>query len=250
MERLGKILVFVHLGLSLLLASAAMALYFNRTDWTAQKGKDGKPDGELVGRIAEYDDLAKTGIWPAEKRLLSNREQLEANERSRPYERNWYAQQLAILRGDVAGPIQQLARGPDGSVLFDPTFGQQGRTNILQMGPVQAKDRDGKPLELKSLVVYAREIGRKVDDLITETANLKKEADRDAAATNQLKGPKGLHARLLFEKHKYDQVVEEYKAIRPKWLNNTVELRELEELRQRLDERVRQLTTTKVSSRP
>jgi hypothetical protein len=45
-------------------------------------------------------------------------------------------------------------------------------------------------------------------------------------------------------------VVQEYKDLRPKWLNNMVELKELEELRQRLDERVRELTTSKVASQP
>ena len=247
MERFGKSLVFVHLGLSLLAASWAFALYFNRIDWTAKKGQGGQPDGELVPLMAEYDNLARTGIRPGQKRVADNRKPLEFHEAWRPYERAWYATQLRILRGDVAGPIKQLSRGPDGTVLMDPTYGQPGKTDILAM---QAPQVGGKPIELKPLLEYDTTIPRKVEEILKETEKLKKEAERDAVATNLLKGPKGLHARLQFEKRKYDDVVQEYKDLRPKWLNNMVELKQLEELRQRLDERVRELTTSKVVSRP
>lgn len=240
MTRLGKILVFFQVGMSLLCASWAFALWSNHVDWTAQKGKGTTPDGELVGRMKEYDDLAKASIRPATARWRDSRGQLETQEWWRPAERIWYAQQLRILRGDEAAPaILQLARGNDGTVVMDPNYGR-GSNNVLQM----------LPTPLKPLSFYETQIKGAIVRLGETTEQLKKEADRDTAATKQLNGPKGLHARLQFERHKLDAVIAEYKAIRPKWLNAAVELKELEELRQRLDRRIEELTTNKVARRP
>ena len=95
MARLGKILVFVQVGMSLLCATPGRyALWSNHVDWTAQKGKGAKADGELVGRITEYDTLAKASVRPATARWRDSSLQLEREEWWRPAERIWYARRL------------------------------------------------------------------------------------------------------------------------------------------------------------
>src|SRR5262249_9101036 len=76
MSRLGKILVIVNLGLSVVFAAGAAMLYLNRTDLSATKGKDGTPDGALVAPMAEDEELSKTGIHPAHPPLPAPRQLL------------------------------------------------------------------------------------------------------------------------------------------------------------------------------
>ena len=67
-----------------------------------------------------------------------------------------------------------------------------------------------------------------------ELARRKLASDRDLKATNLLKGPKGLHARLFFEVDKQELLKNEYDEVRPMWLNTMVELRNLQQLQERL----------------
>ena len=66
---------------------------------------------------------------------------------------------------------------------MDANYGR-GSNNVLQMLPTQ----------LKPLSFYATQIGASVKRLGEATAELKKEADRDTAATKLLNGRTGLHA--------------------------------------------------------
>lgn len=246
MSMLGKILVYVNLGMSLMFAAWAGMLYLNKIDWSAQKGKGLSPNGEALARIEEYDALGKNGIRPATARLRASSLKLTDSEGWRPYERDWYKQQINfLLEGATeAKPVQQVVRGVDGSVTL--TLDEYAKTgNILKMGPVQAKDREGKQIKLKSAAYYDREIARAIREAGTASVSLEKEARKDTEATNKLKGPKGLQARLKAERIKREAVVEEYKAIRPKWLNASVEEEQLKEVRKRLDARIQELTTNK-----
>ena len=117
MTRFGKILVFVHTGLSLCLAAWALALYTNRVDWTDRKAAADKPAGVLAQRRAEYERVVSSAVRPADTRFRNNRQLLVFHEAWRPAETVWFAQELEHLRtGDVKSKqIRQVPFLPDRS---------------------------------------------------------------------------------------------------------------------------------------
>jgi hypothetical protein len=243
----GKILVFLHLALSLCFATWAMVLYTNRVNWTNKPAQGIPAEGELTPRMAEYDRLTKSGIRPVDTRWREARAQLGNNETSRPRERPWYNQQLDFLQDGAAenSPVRQIDRGPDGNpiVVVNPAPGG----DLLQMGPLKDpagqpfNNRDGQPLALKSMVWYDKEYSSTIAQIVAAIKRLQDASERDTVATNKLKGPKGLHAKLEFEKVKQERVLDEYNEVRPLWLNTAVELKNLEDLRLRLEVRLKEL---------
>jgi len=69
----GKILIVLHLGLSLTFATWALVLFTSRIDWTDKKGTGTQSDGELSVRMADYDRLAKSSARPADARFREAR---------------------------------------------------------------------------------------------------------------------------------------------------------------------------------
>jgi|SRR5262245_6311267 len=274
MALLGKILVFVHTGLSLSLAALALALYTNRIDWTERKADANKPAGLLAQRRAEYDRVASNALRPADTRFRNNRQLLAFQEAWRPAEKAWFAQELEHLRsGDASKKqIRQVVRGADGFPI-----GPEGVTppDLVQMqwpfmykersdpkdpkSPFaeQAKprkDRSGKDLALNTYTYYRNEMDGVLKEKDKAAQRLQAAANKDKEITDDLKGvppdKKGLHAELRDEFVKLAMIEAEYDELRPQWLNNKVELQNLEELRERLNERVRQLGGTPVAERP
>src|SRR5947209_1868639 len=76
----GKIMIFLHLGLSLMFATWALVLFTNRIDWTNKKGTATQSDGELLARMADYDRLAKSSVRPADARFREAREKVQKEE--------------------------------------------------------------------------------------------------------------------------------------------------------------------------
>jgi len=251
----GKILVFTHLGLSLILATWAMALYTTRVDWTDKKGTGNKPDGLMVERINEYNRLDKTVRRPVELKWQSAQELLVAHEGWRPIERDWYEKQLKFLHNGAvteANPIRQVDRDANGTpvVVIDVKPGG----DLLQMGPLKDKDgnpiknRADQPLVLKSLDGYNKEYEATSAQLVEQLKRWQSAVDRDEKATRELKGvkpPRGLHAQIDLERVKQDRVRDEYEEVRPLMLKTAVELQNLEQLRQRLETRLRELRRSK-----
>lgn len=247
----GKTLVLLHLGLSLIFATWALVLYTTRTDWTATKGKDGRPDGELVARMADYDKLARGAVRPADSRFREAREKIVKEETGRPVERAWFTLQLEFLasRATEANPARQIERDKDGNITVIPNA--PAGADLIKMGPPQdkdgnpMKDRDGKPLVLRSLDYYNKEY----NSLMTqETEAMKRRnlaATRDLDATNALKGPRGLHAKIRFESVKQERMKDENAEVRPLWLNTMVEYQNLQALGVRLQERLDELLKLK-----
>lgn len=242
----GKILVFTHFGLSLCFATWAMVLYTNRVNWTESK-KPGEPESEMTPRMAEYDRLAKTGVHPADTRWRGARVQVARNEAGRPLEQPWYDRELAFLQknADEKTPVRQIDRGADGNpvVLANPDPGGA----LLQMGPLKDvagqpfKGRDNQPVVLKSMEYYDKEYTATVNQVTDALKSLQLQAKLDRDATNKLKGPRGLQARLQLELVKQERIKDEFNEIRPLWLNTAVELLNLQELHKRLEVRFREL---------
>jgi hypothetical protein len=233
MPDFGKILVFLHTGLSLCFASWALALYTNRVDWTARKGKDGKPDGELVTRTSTFDQICKTGLRPADARWRTARFHVNGSEAWRPLEQAWYEQQLEFLRTGATedNPARQVDHGPRGG---------DAPTAVLRPGGDLVKMAD-LPDKVGSLAFYARE----KEAALLKTAELKNEietaANEDKVATNMLHGPKGLHQRIEDEYVKRELIKAGRKDMRPVRLNTQIEYNNLKELRDRLEDRLTEL---------
>ncbi|MBI1913879.1 MAG: hypothetical protein HYS12_03940 [Planctomycetes bacterium] len=265
MARLGKILVFVHTGLSLCLAAWALALWTNRIDWTDRKASADKPAGLLAQRRAEYERTATSAVRPADLRVRTNHQLLVFHEAWRPAEKAWFEQELAHLRtGDVSKkPIRQVIRGPDGFPIGPETVTppdlvqmQWPFTYKERMDPKDPKspfaepakprkDRAGKDLALNTFSYYRTEIDGVLKDQDKAAKRIEDAAKKEKEYTDDLKGvppeKKGRHAELRDEYVKLAMIEAEYNELRPQWLNNKVELQNLEELRDRLNERILQL---------
>jgi hypothetical protein len=257
MMQLGKVLVFVNLAFSLIMASWAGALYANRLDWSDTAPKADQPPGELYKRDQRFQELSK-GFEDREVNFTLARSKLRALEEGltpakeepdkslalrldgRSAERLWYARELqqlyllAALPGNPArvavftGGVPRTTPGPNG----------WGRPT---MAPFQTKD--GK--SLSSLARYDDQEGKLLTELTDPEQGLyrklSEKIDEDAAEARKLVGPKGLQNRLTDEKLKRDAVLDELKLLIPLHINTMVETRNLIERRQQLEERITEL---------
>src|SRR5262245_26708801 len=94
MTRLGKLLVFLNVALSVLFAAWAGFMLALRVDWSADKNKG----GELSARKEKIDATLKNALPQAETRWKAEQARLAALETPRPAERKWYTEQFQILR--------------------------------------------------------------------------------------------------------------------------------------------------------
>jgi hypothetical protein len=209
----------------------------------------------MLERINEYNRLEKTVRRPADLKWRTSRDLLVAHEAWRPFERAWYDKELKFLRdGTVTAdiPIRQVDREANGTptLVANPKPGG----DLLVMGPLKDKDgnpiknRDGQPLVLKSLDAYNKEYEATTAQLIGQLKLWQSAVIRDEKATELLKGVKprrGLHAQVDFERVKHDRIKDEYEEVRPLMLKTAVELQNLEQLRQRLESRLRELRRSK-----
>src|SRR5262245_10137850 len=152
MARFGKILVFLHVGLSFCFASWAVWLYTNRRDYKSK-------EGEVAKRKAEYDELAMYAVRPADGRWRVAQQELLVPEGWRPFERQWFARELEYLRTQAtdAKPARRLARGPDGSIVFAPANPANPLAgDLFRMEAV--KDAGDKEQKFASLMSYTRDL--------------------------------------------------------------------------------------------
>jgi len=243
----GKILVSTHVGLSLIFATWAMALYVTRVEYANTPGKGTSPDGELVARMAEYERLTKNDIRPLDTRWRVARKELLDHEVLRLNERPWYDSELRFLEigAKEDNPVRQLVRDAAGNPKI--VENARGKGDVLEMGPLRDKEgkpmlnRAGQPLVLKSQEFYNREYDATTAEITVEYKRLQTAAKRELDETNRLKGPKGLHARIHFERAKQELVKDEFEEVRPLMLKTAVELQNLQQLRLRLMDRLREL---------
>jgi hypothetical protein len=251
----GKILVLVNLALSLMMAAWALALFTSRIDWSNQKGKVGKPDGELLGRQALTKELWAV-IPQAEVRWRTARSNLLALEEGKAPDykdgrianRAWYEAELQYLRtGAVTGPDGKLIKRPVMlAVAFDmnrmpvPDPANFGRPKM-----VPATDRAGKPLN--SLVYYNDEEKNLFVAIETEQKRLEEAVKKDTLLTEKLLGPKGLQARLIDERVRHEDVMAEHGLVKPQLINTYVDSELLLQRRRQLEQRLEQLKKTRAA---
>jgi hypothetical protein len=238
MTMIAKILVFVQFGVSLVLATAAFMLYTNRLDWTANPSKNEQPAGLLNQREEEYKMVCENGLRPADARHRAQLAQIQAKENRRPGEQAWYAVELQHLAtGATDGKFCQRVKRDTNKQVPKPT----GQNSPPYLEMERPKGFDNMDVDLHSLQYYERKCNAILKDIDAQLAIIDKMAKEEKAFTVQLSGDKGVHNRTRDEKIKKGLVIQEYKDLKPDWINTIVELNNLEQLRTRLTERLTEL---------
>lgn len=249
----GKILVLFNLALSLTLMTWAMMLFLNRVDWSDQKGKEGRPDGELVRRQEQAKNLWDL-IPPAEIAWQSARRTLVDLEEGKPPQRKdgrlanraWYEAELEHLRTGAAAndPAREVVF--DANRRFTPDDKNYGRPQMRQ-----ATDLAGKPLTLKSLAAYEQEEKAVFAALEKEQNRLKAGTEEDTRLTEMLltlpDRPKGLQQRLAEAQVERDRVLSEQDLIKRPLINTQVESELLLNRKRQLEYRLEELKKTRAS---
>jgi len=244
MTLLGKILVFVNMAFSLLMAAWAFGLYSGRIDWSNKPGsaKDGIPPGELVGKIAlirkAWDGIPPAdAAWRRTQPLVKQLEDGSADKKysSRQDEHAWFDSELQHLRSGAT------AANPSRIAEFDPVKGtfipDPANFNRPRMKPLQ--ERSGKPL--LSLDEYNKREAELLAAVAKEQTRLDDNIKEDTRLTSLLIGPRGLQQRLKDEKIKKLDLLKEHEIIKPQLINNYVDAELILKRRRSLEMRLEEL---------
>jgi hypothetical protein len=242
MNLFGKILVFLNLTLSLLLAGLALGISTNRIDWPGTgrtvpgelaKGELGKKKVELQ----HWTGLATqaNSTWQvASVGLLKVEDERRANQK-------WYEDQLDVLAGrdksgkPVAGAIGTLVYNK-GQLQLD----QQGRP-ALQAAPLKSRD------------AFIAELDKLKMDIAAEMTAIADLENQEAQLTLKINGEKGkqkgLRDLLGEEQLARQNSLAEAEFLKPLRINRQVEAEVLSERRQSLEARIAELKKTGVAVR-
>ncbi len=242
--QLAKILVFVNLVLSLVFASWALGVYTQRIDWGKKAAAADRPAGELARRLEAIDRLGggsrEGSRQRAEARWSRAHQYLQALERVRDQNQQWYAQQLQVLfTGMIGGkpivpPVQALVYN-QGVLVVDPLpFGRP------QLRPVA--DRAGQPLPaLQSLDQEYQKTNKEIESTMKTIAGLIQK-ERELTVVINGEGPrKGLRRQLAEEQAETDKVLAEQEYLRPLFYNRHAEAQLLQERQKALEDRLKEL---------
>jgi hypothetical protein len=240
MTAFGKLLVFLNLAFSFFLMSWAMAVYTNRIDFSNTKGTGEQAAGEFFKRAAVVENLWE-GVRPAQVNWRNARAAIADKDAHQVTEWAFYHVEIDHNRSKAvaANPVRWVvfAEADDdrlgikkGQVALDP------KTLLPLMAP--AKDRNGNPMPaLAFLNIDLEKTMASIDQVQEKHEKQIKEA---IALTEQLIGPKGLQQRLIDEKQKRKDVLDEEKLVRPLLINTVVEseliLKRHNQLVRRIDE--------------
>jgi len=230
MTFIGKLLVILNVGLSLLMAGIAFGVYANGIDFSSNPPKGETPGGVLAGREAEVKGLVAAlgpayGSWQAARKEL-----LEEEDRRRGV-RGWYAKELEHLRTGAT------AAAPAREIEYDKGLPRPDPANPLhvQMRPARYRDQD-----LLSLAHYTDEANRTLNEALKVMAAYRAAVAEAVRLTDLLAGTpaaKGLRTRQDEERAKREGVLAEQRLVRPLFVNIAVESelirRRLEWLRER-----------------
>jgi len=208
----GKLFLFINLGISLMLAVAAGALYLNRIDLTDKAGKEQGPLPELRKKIDAL--LASRGSVEARWREARAREGTAPNTKGAPplldlekrrfEDRDWYQKELAKLAKSVS------ADSPAMKVKLDEKTFQPIPDEANSGRPTMEKAQFNKGDVVKSLFAYQVELGSlregnrsllgdqvgKIKDSIVETDRLGGTTKLDENDNVVEKGKEGLDEAL------------------------------------------------------
>jgi hypothetical protein len=250
MTLFGKILVFVNLALSLMMATWAFAVWSNRIDFSNTKATGDQAAGEFAQRAAQIEALWEA-VPPAELAWKSARGELLDRESRRLADRGWYQDELNHLRNkataaDPCRTITYAQQNDDrtgirkGEILLDPATGRP----VL----ASAKDRFGKPLlSLASYVNEEQKLLASMEVVQNKHENQMKEASQLTEQLVGTAGNKGLQQRLVDERNKRKDVAAEEDLIRPLLINGVVDSELILKRKNALELRIKELKGTGVA---
>jgi hypothetical protein len=206
MDLLGKILVVVTFGMSLMMAAVGGAVLYYHIDWSNNPAApDGSaPAGELVQRIAKVKQLQGL-VAPADIAWRDARSSLLGQEERRQKDQDWYAAELERLKDAKGQPIFMVVY-EKGYTVPDPK--NLGRP---QMAP--ALDVFKQPL--LSLSAYNAQIATSTADTKSVLDKIAASADKDRELTGLLVGAnsRGLIRRNKDEAVKQDALANELAGV-------------------------------------
>jgi hypothetical protein len=243
MTLLGKILVLVNFGLSVMVLVWAMSLYYGHIDLS----DNAKPEpGQLKLRKDRITDALAAG-GSGDVSWRENRSAVLAQEADRVGDRVWYEGELQHARSgaDDKKPAREIAFD-NGLMALDPVDPQKPR----HVRPRMKNAKDAAGGNLVSLDEYLKreqqqrlalaEAEKKLQDLIEEATRL----------TERLtpKQGKGLRQRIEDEKVKVKLADEEQAILKPLLVNTAVEAELILRRREMLERRIKELSEVGVAS--
>lgn len=232
----GKILVMLNLALSLLLATWALGVYTNRTDWSSKEGQAEKVKGEVFRRQYQAGEMWKA-VVAAEARWKPAANVVRIYEQVRPENERWFADQLKQL-DDSANPLQTVVWNA-GQLVPDPKQAALERRIAARPLLEPAKDKFDK--ELRSLEFYKKDFADKQAQIKVEMEKYQKLVKEDTALTVELGGVKQLRHRLELEAERQELVREEIEHLKPLLVDSKVQGELLLKRRASLERRVQEL---------
>jgi len=267
MTKLAKILIFITVALSIMMAAWALGVYTNHIDWSANKATGDRSAGELAKRIdritllrsvlsgtAANDDKTKADAVNAVKDYRGSTENkprteetaggaenhwrtawavLYRNEYYRADYQNWYAQELKKL--ETGNDKVMTVVYNEGTLVLD----KNGRPQLQEY-----LDANKKPLyPLDNLRRALADEQKKLDAALVKVGTLIKE---ETALTEELAGKEGnggMRGQLAREQVKGQKVNQEREDLKPLLINTAVESQLLIKRKEQLEQRVNELKT-------
>jgi len=247
MTFLGKLFVMINVGVSLMLAFAALALYFNGVDWGYDVSKPGQIGGVAAAKKAEIAEIQQTQAYN-ETAWKEARPVLWKQEEERRKAREFSVKEIDHNRnkakeGDPARAVDfENVKGD-----YRPKPG--AAAYLPKMKPVKVRGDKEKADELPDLysrVYYQAELQTQHQNNLALLDKLAKEFKKDEDYTKQIfdkdakPEPTGLQPDLMAERVKRQKVEAERRRIKPLYVNTAVEselsLKRLESLKERIRE--------------
>jgi len=229
MTFLGKLLVMVNVGVSLVMAYAAVALYFNGVDWGYDKAKPGEVGGLLKQKQAEIAEVQtmqapNESAWKAARPLLWKQEEERRKARAFfvakiDHNRNKANQDAPAL----AVEIEKTKEG-DYRAKRDPKAPYLPVMKLTKVRGEKEKQDDLAPLQ--SRAVYQGQLLTYHKENLGLLDKLAKEFKKDDELTRQIfdkSTKRGLQPDLMEERVKRQKVEAERRLIKPLYVNTAVE---------------------------
>jgi hypothetical protein len=243
MDLIGKILVVVVFGMSLMMAAVGGAALYYHIDWSDNPAApDGSaPAGELVARIAKVKQLQAL-VGPADLAWREARTSLLAQEERRQGDQDWYYAELERLKiGDAAKQPLTVVVYEKGETVPDPNnFGR----------PKMEPALDAFKMPLLSLVAYNAQIAATTEETKSVLTKIAAGASEDDKLTSLLIGgaSRGLIQRVKDESDKQAALDSEIAGVRFAAGQVRADSQLLMSRRKALEARVKELGKTTVTS--
>ena len=221
----GKILLFVNLVLSFMFAAWAGAVYTNHVDWPGGGVGADRAQGEYSRRQAEITEAQKSaGLalsrWQGASGTLAQMEE------ARPKYQEWYAATLKALEAegnDVKGLVIQ-----------------NGQPVPFQQGPAIAGIKPRQTL-LKTLSTTEADILKQIEEARTQLAEAERLTQEANGNKENRNNPKGLRDLLAEEEAVQANARTEFKYLEPFLYNRLAEATLLQNRKDSLERRVKEL---------